>query len=131
MPYEIAFAKTLEVLDEDQYIDPCCWGGDLVVARLLPRIVDEYQRVRTEQEDWGWFIWFRRGSVRLAVDVFCDDPATGAFRVHLTSRVKHLLFLDRVVDVPELDELNQFVVAELESWTGEPCAVTRLDADHR
>jgi hypothetical protein len=45
-----------------------------------------YQNIQHDQEDWGCFIWFREGGTKLAVDIFCDDPKTGMYRVFLTSR---------------------------------------------
>lgn len=130
MPYEVAFKKPLEVPDTDLYINECCWGGDLVTERLLGVISGRYEDVRRNQEDWGWFIWSRKGSIALAVDVFCDDPAQGAFRVHLTSRQKRWLLVDRVVDTPELEELRELVVRALEAWANSSCKVTRLDAKY-
>ncbi len=130
MPYELSFKKPLQISDSDIYINDCCWGGDLVTERLLPSISERYEDVERNQEDWGWFIWFRKGALGLAIDVFCDDPAEGAFRVHLTSRQKRWLVLNRVVDTPELDELRDLVVRELEAWSNAICNVVRLDENY-
>jgi hypothetical protein len=100
LPYEISFRKRLDFPDPGIYINDCCWGGDGVVERLLPAARSAYEDVRSSHEDWGWFIWFRRGVVRLAMDVFCDVPEEGLFRVHLTARRKKWLFLDSIVDDP-------------------------------
>ena len=75
-------------------------------------------RSMTEQEDWGWFIWFREGRTKLAVDIFCDDIHAGQFRVRLTSRQRKWLFVDRILDTTELDELRQSVVTHLSQWVG-------------
>ncbi len=99
-------------------------------SQSLPTISGHYEDLQQNQEDWGWFIWFCRGRTALAVDVFCDDPAQGAFRVHLTSRHKRWLLFDQVVDTPELEELREVVVRELEAWAGSSCKVTRLDSKH-
>ena len=130
MPYEIAFTKPFEAKDPAQYINECCWGGDVVTEFLLPSISSHYQEVERNQEDWGWFIWFRRGAIRLAVDVFTEDPAEGVFRVHLTSRTKRFLAGDKVVDTPELEEVRELVESELEAWTGTPLQVTHLDRNY-
>ena len=74
MPYEIAFTKRLDVADTDVYINECCWGGDVVTEQLLPTVNARYEDVQRDQEDWGWFIWFRKGRTSLAIDVFCDVP---------------------------------------------------------
>ena len=58
--------------------------------------------------------------MRLAIDVFTDDPDAGEFRIHLTSRVKRMIVLDTVVDTVELRELHDLVVAELSAWVGGP-----------
>ncbi|MCP5060341.1 MAG: hypothetical protein GY937_26885 [bacterium] len=127
MPYEISFTKRVESNDADEYINECCFGGDVVSDVLLPTIRERYEHVRANQEDWGWFIWFWRGPVSLAIDICCDDPATGDFRIHLISRVKRMLFMSRVVDTPALDELESTVVRLLTEWIGEPPRVAHLD----
>jgi hypothetical protein len=66
--------------------------------------------------------------VKLAVDVFTDDPDRAEFRIRLTSRVKRMMFLDTIVDTPELRELHDFVMAELSSWVeGEVASVVVTD----
>jgi hypothetical protein len=115
MPYEIAFTKPVTITDREQYINECCVGGDVVVDRLLPAVRDRYTDIQSNQEDWGWFIWFRKDGVRLAIDVHTDDPDSGEFRIRLTSRVKKLLF-EKEADTPELDELKAFVESELRKW---------------
>ena len=120
MPYELSFTRRVTVTDPEQYINDCCIGGDLVLEQLLPALRARYGDLQPNQEDWGWFIWFRKGDVRLAIDVFTDDAEQGEFRIHLTSRVKRLIVLDRVVDTPELRELHSLAVAELSAWVGGP-----------
>jgi hypothetical protein len=118
VPYELSFTKAVGVRDREQYINECCIGGDVVRDALLPLVSSRYEDVQTEQEDWGWFIWFRKGPVRLAIDIFTDDPEIGAFRIHLTSRVKRFLGFERVVDSPELDALRDTVIDVLSAWAG-------------
>jgi hypothetical protein len=100
MPYAIEFTKPVQVADPDIYINECCWGGDVVTKQLLPLVTGEYDDIQHEQEDWGWFIWFRKDRIALAIDVTCDDPEQGAFRIHLTSRQKRWLLPARIVDTP-------------------------------
>ena len=85
--------------------------------------------IQAEQEDWGWFIWFRKGPVRLAIDVFTDDPEQGLFRIHLTSRTKRLLMFETVADSPELEDVRALVVSELAAWADVPVTVGRLNGD--
>jgi hypothetical protein len=118
VPYELSFKKKFSVPEDDIYINPCCWGGDVVRDRLLPLIQQRYADIMTEQEDWGWFIWFKRGDVSLAIDIHTDDQDSGAFRVHLYSRKKKLLFFSQEADTPELEELRQLVEADLRQWAG-------------
>ena len=127
MPYEATITKRVPVTDREQYINDWCIGGDVVVNQLLPSGRARYTDVQTNQEDWGWFIWFRKGPVSLAIDVFTDDPEEGIFRIHLTSRTKRWLLLDRVVDTPELEELRELVASELAAWVGSAIAFTHLD----
>jgi len=93
MPYEVSFKKPVPLLDREEYINECCVGGDAVVNRLLPSIQARHTDIQTNQEDWGWFIWFRMGNVRLAIDVFTDDSQEGQFRIHLTSETDVCSFL--------------------------------------
>ena len=127
MPYEISFTRAVAILDREQYINECCIGGDLVVNQLLPSVRDRYTDIQTNQEDWGWFIWFRKDHVRLAIDVYTEDPEEGVFKIHLTSRIKKLLVMDTVADTPELEELRSLVEAELRAWGAARIVTTRLD----
>ena len=129
MPYELTFTHPIAPPAEAEYINDCCHGGDVITARLLPIVTARYEDVDTGQEDWGWFIWFRQGAVRLAIDVFTDDPETGQFRIHLTARTTRLLVLSTVIDTPELEDVRALVLAELTPWVGGPVSVTRLDPD--
>src|SRR6266581_9663232 len=92
VPYELSFVKKVAAKNPASYINECCWGDDVVRDQLLPLISGNFEDLQTHQEDWGWFIWFRNGPVRLAIDIFCDDPKTGAFRVHLSSWRRMLFF---------------------------------------
>jgi hypothetical protein len=127
LPYELSFTKAVAVTDREQYINDCCIGGDIVLNQLLPALCARYGELQPNQEDWGWFIWFRKGDVKLAVDVFTDDPERGEFRIHLTSRVKRLFILDNVVDTHQLRELHDLVVAELSAWVGGPITSETID----
>ena len=131
MPYEVSFTKRVAIQDREDYINDCCVGGDAVRDRLLPAVQARYGDVDTNQEDWGWFIWFRKGHVSLAVDIFTDDPEKGDFRIHLTSREKRLLVFDDAVDTPELEELRTLVVADLSDWVGHDVqsALVSVDAE--
>ena len=130
MPYELSFTRRVPIVDREQDINECCVGGDVVVNRLLPSVRARYTDVQTNQEDWVWFIWFRQGSVKLAIDVFTDDPDEGAFRMHLTSRMKRLLVLDTVVDTPELEELRALVASEFAAWVGGDITISRPDSNY-
>lgn len=129
MPYELSFTKRVPIVNRDEYINECCVGGDIISARLQPAVRERYGDVQAEQEDWGWFIWFGRGPVSLAIDIFTDDPETGEFRIHLTSRTKKFGLFDRVQDLPELEEVRELVLHELDGWTDTLCRVERIDPD--
>jgi hypothetical protein len=81
----------------------------------MPAVAERYQEIRTGQEDWGWFIWFRDGAIRLAVDIFYDDITSGAFRVRLTSRRKKLIGSE-ILDTPELERLRDLLVSATAAW---------------
>ena len=130
MPYEISFAKQVPLLDRQEYINECCVGGDAVVNQLLPSVRSRCIDIQTNQEDWGWFIWFNKGRVKLAIDVFTDDPERGLFRIHLTSRTKRFFLSDTVVDTPELEELRALIESELAAWGGQAIRTTHLDRNY-
>jgi len=115
MPYEISFTRPVGVSDPSIYINDCCWGGDVVRDRLLPFVQQNFEDVRTAQEDWGWFIWFQSGRLRLAVDISSDDRE-GHFRVWLSSQRKRFLIRDLVIDTPELEEVRELVISRLINW---------------
>jgi hypothetical protein len=117
VPYELSFTAPVAVSDSSHYINDCCWGGDLVRDRLMPLLSESYHTIRTDQEDWGWFLWFRDGAIRLAVDIHCDDVAASAFRIRLTSRRKKLIGSE-IVDTPELDRLRDVLLPAMGAWTG-------------
>ena len=125
MPYELAFTKSFEVSCDDPeargprafYINDCCWGGDVVTEQLLP-LVKDYEKVFTCQEDWGWFIWFRKGDQRFEINIMCDAPKVGEFRIHLVAFRRK--WLRRVVaDTPELETLLGLVAAQLNFWASD------------
>jgi hypothetical protein len=127
MPYEVTIARALPAIDRSTYIIECCVGGDVVAGRLLPAIRDRYGDVEWNQEDWGWFLWFREGDVRLAIDIFTDDADLGVFRIHLTSQRKRWLVFSDPADAPALEELRTLVWAELAAWANGAINIARLD----
>ena len=124
VPYEIAFTKTVTIGNRDEYFNECCVGGDQVVDALLPSVRARYEDIQSNQEDWGWFIWFKKGSVKLAIDVHTDDGDAGEFRIRLTSQTKRFLGY-KEADTPELDELRALVEAELRTWSASVITVER------
>jgi hypothetical protein len=124
MPCEISFTRPVGIRDRAQYINECCVGGDAVVDALLPAVRARYEDIQDNQEDWGWFIWFKKGAVKLAIDVHSDDGDAGEFRIRLTSQVKRLIGY-KEADVPELEELREFVEAELQRWGASGITVVR------
>jgi hypothetical protein len=124
MPFEIAFRRPVAITDREQYINECCVGGDQVVDALLPSVREGYEAIQTNQEDWGWFIWFKKGAVKLAIDVHTDDGDAGEFRIRLTSQTKRFLGY-KETDTPELDELRGLVESELRKWSATGVETTR------
>ena len=130
MPYELRFTKRIPVDDPATYWNECCWGGDRVCERLLPMIRGRYRDVHHDQEDWGWFIWFKDGRTKLAVDIFCDEPEMGKYRIFLTSQIKRPLFGYHILDSDELLKLKNKVWKELEYWVEGDVAEALLDKNH-
>jgi len=126
MPYEISFSKRVAITDREQYINECCVGGDIVVDQLLPAVRSRYADIQTNQEDWGWFIWFKKGNVKLAIDVFTDDGDAGEFRIRLTSQTKRLIGY-KVADTLELEELRILIESELRQWAAEHIKTSGTD----
>jgi hypothetical protein len=130
MPFSIRFRKPVDVTEAEPYINDCCIGGDVVLEHLLPALRQSYGDLEPTEEDWGWFVWFEHVGVKLAVDVFTQDPLTNEFEIHLTSRKARLLRSARVVDTPELEALRRRVVSSLEAWPVTSLIVERLDEKH-
>lgn len=130
MPYQIVFTKTFPVPNTDDYVSGCCWGGDVVARRLLPVVEVRCRDIRCNQGDRGWFILFRDGAVNLAIDISCDDPAMGLFRVHLTSKTRKWVS-SRIVDSPELEMLKKVVLAQLALWPVSGLSSAKLDEEYR
>ena len=130
MPYELTFTKALPPLNESDYINPCCMGGDLVVDRLLPIVQARYSDIQSNQEDWGWFIWMKAGEIKLAIDVHTDDEVAGTFRVHLTSSVNGRMWSERVQDTSELEDLRTVVESRLHGWADSSIETRCVDQDY-
>jgi hypothetical protein len=116
MPYEIAFRRNVTIANRADYFNECCVGGDAVVDALLPAVQSRYADIQSNQEDWGWFIWFKQGAVKLAIDVHTDDADAGEFRIRLTSQTRRWIGY-REVDTPELEALRLLVESELRKWS--------------
>src|SRR5688572_24867154 len=114
MPYAITFARVIEVVDPHQYINECCVGGDVVLDQLLPDLRKRYANLVSNQEDWGWFVWFEFEGTKLAVDVHTLEE--NSFQIHLTSRRPRFLLPAKVVDTPELETLRALVINSLKDW---------------
>jgi len=130
MPYEVSFRKRVEPTGSAEYINECCIGGDIVSSWLRPAVESRYEQLEANQEDWGWFLWFRKGATRLAIDIFTDDPETGDFRMHLTSRRSKWIFRSEIVDSAELEELRLLVADRLEAVGAQNVAITRVDGQY-
>jgi len=102
---------------------------DIVLDVLLPELREIYDDLIANQEDWGWFAWFRGRDVRLGVDVFCDNPEIGSYRIHLTSRVSKWIFRERTEDTAELESLRDRVTGSLARWLGSVPRITRIEAN--
>ncbi|MYN44759.1 hypothetical protein GTP23_06690 [Pseudoduganella sp. FT93W] len=126
MPYELSFVKSIAQVERESYCNNCCVGGDLIAEALLPALTPRYGELDPIEEDWGWHIGFKYADVKLAVDIFCDDPDKGEFRVHLTSRVRGF-FGSKVRDTPELEILKRMLIDAISAWEDYVPAVTKLD----
>ena len=131
MPYTVTFTKRVDISDAEQYINDCCFGGDVVLDRLLPSLKERYgDDLEANQEDWGWFAWFQEGPLKLAVDIFTDDPKGMQFQVLLSSRRPRFLLKDEVVDGVELDVLRELVIRVLTAWPVADLSVQRVDKSY-
>ena len=128
MPYIVGFSKAVQGADPALYINDCCIGGDVVLDRLLPVLRVNYgENLQANQEDWGWFTWFDKSAVKLAVDIHTDDHEKWEFQVHLTSSRQRFLFGPKVQDTPELEELRDLVMSQLKSWPVTNLTTARVD----
>jgi hypothetical protein len=130
MPYSMSFRLATRVADSDKYINDCCIGGDRLLDKLEPDLRILYDAVELNQEDWGWFAWTEKAGVKLAVDIYNEDPATMRFRVHITSRKSRWVLPDKVEDTPELEELKDLVVAKVLELPALELATERVDSKY-
>ena len=128
MPFEVSLTLPgLSVPADVEYINDCCWGGDVIARQLSPHVKERYRAVESGQEDWGWYVWITDRDCRLEIDIFCDSRERTEFRIHLVSVRRRRLRPNVIVDLPSLDDLKDFVVPILESWSRRPCGVARLE----
>lgn len=130
MPYTLTFSRQVEIADDDQYINGCCIGGDVVLGRLLPALRSKYgNELHSNQEDWGWFAWFEDGPIKLAVDISTDDDRS-KFQVLLSARRPRFILSDKVEDCAELETLRELVVQRLTDWPVSNLSVQRVNEKH-
>jgi len=115
--------------DPDEYLNECCWGGDVVRDRLLPAVQKRFTHIQTAQEDWGWFIWFKTDSAQMAVDTFCDDREPAPFRVVVTMSVQRWWLFTSRVDGEEAGEVASIVRDELNTWGAEVTSFEKVQAN--
>jgi hypothetical protein len=130
MPYALTFQLEAHVPDSDKYINDCCIGGDLVLDQLEPILRTQYEEVQANQEDWGWFAWTEQNGVRLAVDIFNDDPKTMSFTVHITGRKARWVLPDKVEDTAELEVLKNTVVNAVRALPVRELKVEQVDGKY-
>jgi hypothetical protein len=89
----------------------------------------DYTDVMADQEDWGWFIWFKKDDINLAIDI-CSDSKEGDFRIHLSAARVRWFGLSRraAEDTPEVEALLDKVKQLLSEWAGN-IAIVRTDRD--
>ncbi len=131
MPYIINFSKPLTIINREQNINDCCIGGDIVLTQLHPCLQERYDDYQTNQEDWGWFAWFKRSGINFAVDVYTNDEAAGSFQIYLTSRKRQFLFGSKIQDAPELETLRALVVTGLQIWQVDQLKVLHVNATYQ
>jgi hypothetical protein len=130
MPYALTFHLQAAVQDPDKYINDCCVGGDIVLDKIEPTMKKMYTAVEANQEDWGWFAWMEKDSVKLAVDIFNEDTESMSFRVHITGRRSRWVLPDKVEDTAELEELKTMVVSLLQELPVQALAIERVDSKY-
>ena len=136
MPYELKFTKKLNYKNEDFYWNPCCYGGEIIIDQLMPIIENSFNDIQSNQEDWGWFIWFSNTEDKknsYGIDVFCDDPERGEYRVQLTSTIKAKSFLwssSKIINNQALENLKLVIENKLKSFLGTSVISTVLDENY-
>ncbi len=129
MPYEISFQKQIEIKDEDVYFNECCYGGNVIADRLLPSIRERYKDVLSNQEDWGWFIWFKKDGYKLSIDIFCDNYSAAEYRIYITSQRRRYLIFEQLVDDEEIEKIKELVLENIDEWSLNTCKVSKVGKD--
>lgn len=80
-------------------------------------------KLQSNQEDWGWFVWFEQPGAKLPVDVHIDDHGLLEFQLLLASRRPRFLLGAKTQDTPVLEQLRGHVVSRLQVWPVEQLSV--------
>lgn len=129
MAYEIELTALLTVPDPEIYINDCCWGGDVIRDRLVAGIATGYDHMETLQEDWGWYIWMRRGEQWSGVDIYCDNKQSGEFRIHISGWQARWLGRKHI-EGNDLEHIKDVTVNEIGKW-GKVIKVRKFTADFK
>lgn len=101
-------------LAEEEYINPCCIGGDKVLNLIkseIARLMNIGENsIEIYQEDWGWALEFQKGKVLYLLAINNASESENSEMLFLgyseATRKEKGFFFDKTVDAS--DELKYF-----------------------
>jgi hypothetical protein len=116
MQYVAIFHHEVAIKDKNQYINPCCYGGDVIGNLLQPRLRDAGFTIDLfDQEDWGWFLWLKKGKSGYSIDIGLEEEAQWKFKLFVVGKQSFLTQLFKKDKQPHLKELCQIIDSTLRS----------------
>ena len=123
----------MNIKDAGQYVNECCFGGDLVLAEIEKSNIladGTNERIARGQEDWGWYLGFWRGPAKFEISIcFETEAKPPEYRVHVIRQIRSGLLSKKMEDNGELELIRDAVKTQIDLWSDSPCQVERIELE--
>jgi hypothetical protein len=117
MQYVAIFHHKFEITDAKQYINRCCYGGDILVSLIEPHLRENNFKIgKSGQEDWGWFIWFDKQKCGYSIDIGLEDEELWKYKIFVIEKTSFWKRLFSKSSESNLDEICSLVDSALKSY---------------
>ena len=87
MQYVAIFHHKFEITEAKQYINRCCYGGDILLSLIEPHLSEnDFKISKSDQEDWGWFIWCDKKKYRYSIDIGLEDEEHWKYKIFVIEK---------------------------------------------